>query len=62
MAQYEKYAITAQRLTGIADQAPLSELPYSRVCATIRGITEQAEKQMAGTDSAVLSKGESYDF
>lgn len=62
MAQYEKYAITAQRLTGIADQARLSELPYSRVCATIRGITEQAEKQMEGTDSAGLSKGESYDF
>lgn len=58
MAQYEKYAITAQRLTGIAGQARrLSELPYSCVCATIRGITEQAEKQMAGTDSAVLSKG-----
>lgn len=57
MAQYEKYAITAQRLTGIADQARLSELPYSRVCATIRGIAEQAEKQMEGTDSAGLSKG-----
>lgn len=25
----------------------LSELPYSRVCATIRGITEQMEKQTA---------------
>lgn len=62
MAQYEKYAITAQRLTGIADQPPLSELPYSCVCATIRGITEQAEKQMEGTDSAGLSKGGSYDF
>lgn len=57
MAQYEKYAITAQRLTGIADQARLSELPYSRVCATIRGIAEQAEKQMEGTDSAGLSNG-----
>lgn len=57
MAQYEKYAITAQRLTGIADQPPLSEFPYSHVCATIRGITEQAEKQMEGTDSAGLSNG-----
>ena len=63
MAQYEKYAITAQRLTGIADQARrLSEFPYSHVCATIRGIAEQAEKQMEGTDSAGLSKGGSYDF
>lgn len=57
MAQYEKYAITAQRLTGIADQPPLSEFPYSHVCATIRGIAEQAEKQMEGTDSAGLSNG-----
>ncbi len=58
MAQYEKYAITAQRLSGIVGQARrLSELPYSCVCATIRGITEQAEKQMEGTDSAGLSKG-----
>ena len=40
----------------------LSELPYSRVCATIRGITEQVEKKTEGTDSAGLSKGGSYDF
>lgn len=35
----------------------LSELPYNRVSATIRGITEQVEKQREGTDSTDISKG-----
>ena len=35
----------------------LSELPYSRVCATIRRITEQVEKQRKVTDSTDISNG-----
>ena len=35
----------------------LAVKPYNEVAGIIRHITEQAEKQMEGTDSAGLSKG-----
>ena len=57
MAQYEKYAITAQRLTGIADQArSLSEFPYSHVCEdTLQAVTtSQPGESFSGAASGFL--------
>ena len=62
MAQYEKYAITAQRLTGIADQPPC---PNCRIAVFALQFGESRNRRKSKWKEPILrgfQRGESYDF
>lgn len=63
MAQYEKFAITAQRLTGIADRP--AACPNSRIAVFALQFVESRNRRKSKWKEPILlgfQRGESYDF